>query len=246
MNLFDRVVTGGFAVAAAVALLLGIGTIIYATAVIQPHLERVNDQVVEAVELAERGLGVLDSHSDAIGTLNTPQSNTLATLQELPNALEQSAYLSQHAAEALSRSAVTLREVEDDLGIILPNDALRRNAEALASSSESLRGLSPMLYRLHEETDTVAADLTRATQQAERVQKELQEAEVTIEKAHTHLTEAHRSLQAANLPVEITRLVGMVGGIFIGLSVILMGIAGIWHRLARLSADSSPRRTAPS
>lgn len=224
------------------SLLLGIGSIIYANEIIKPNLEALTEQGVEGVGMAERGLEVLTAHSDAIGTLNPPQSSTLATLQQLPSALEQSAYLSENAAEALSRSATTLREIENDLGIILPDDALGRNAEALSTSAQSLRGLAPMLYQLNQEIDSVATDLTRTSQQAEQVQEELQNADVTLERAQRRMERAREVLRSTNLPTEVTRFIGMVGGLFIVMGVVLLGMAGLWRRLAL----QPPRSSGPT
>lgn len=235
VNRFDTVITGGLATVGVVAVLLGIGTIIYATQEIKPHLDALADQALESVELAERGLEVLSAYSDAIGPLNPPQSNTLEAIQILPNALEQSANVSVQAAESLVRSAITLRELEDDLGIVLPGHALRENAEALETSARSLRGLSPMLYRLHAQMDTVATDLTRASKRTERLQEALQNEDVTIERAQARLTQTRMALQSSQLPTEITRLIGMVGGLFIGMGLLLLGMAGIWRRLALMS-----------
>lgn len=244
MDRFDTIATGGLAIVGMLVLLTGIGTLVYAIAVIQPNLEELHEQGLQGVELAERGLEVLDAHSNAIAPLNPPQSNTLATMQELPAALAQSATLSRHAAEALSSSANTLRQLEEDLGIVLPDNALRQNAEALATSAQTLRGFSPVLYELHEQTDTMAADLTRASQRAERLQDELQNEEVTIEQARMYVQNTREAVRSADLPAEITRLIGMVGGLFIVLGVTLLGLAGLWRRIALLSARSG--RIRPS
>ncbi len=226
------------------AVLVGIGTIIYATTVIKPHLEELTDRGLEGIELAERGLDVLNTHSEAMAPFNPPQSNTLATMQALPTALEQGANVTEHAAETFDRSATTLREIENDLGIILPGNALQENAEALATSAQSLRGLSPVLYRMHEQTDTVAADLTRASERADRLQKELKNAGVTLEQVRTQVAQTQNALHSTNLPVEITRLIALVGGLFIVLGLLLLGMAGLWRRLGRRTKETRPSRAA--
>lgn len=240
MNRFDTIVSGSLGVIGGLSILLGLGTILYASFVIRPQLGEVTRQGVESLNLAERGFEVLAEHSDVVGPLNPPQSNALSTLQALPTALEQSANLSHHAGEALSRSATTVRQIEDDLGILLPNNALQRNADALETSAKSLQGLSPVLYRLHEETDTVAADLTRASKQAERLQDDLQQANLSLDTARAHIEQTRNALQSADLEVEITRLIGVVGGFFILIGVLLMAMAGLWRRLALLTTSREP------
>lgn len=241
MNRSDTVITGALATVGVLALLLGLGTIVYAHVVIKPHLEEISDQGLASIELADRGLKILIEHSDVAKPLNPPQSNTLATLQALPTALEQSANASEHAAETLTRSANTLREIEDDLGIILPGNALRQNAEAMSTFAQSLQGLSPVLYQMHEQVDTVAADLTRASEQADQLQKALQSQDVTLEQVHAQVTHAQNVLRSTNLPTEITRLIGMIGGFFIGLGILLLAMAGLWRRVALLDSISKPQ-----
>lgn len=235
MDRFDTVIAWGLATVGILAILIGIGTIIYATTVINPRLEELTDRGLEGLELAERGLDLLNTHSEVMAPLNPPQSNTLATMRDLPTALEQGGNVSEHAAETLARSATTLREIENDLGIILPGNALRENAEAFATSAESLRGLSPVLYRMHEQTDTLVADLTRASKEANRFQKELKKAGVTLEQVRAQVSQTQNTLHSSNLPVEVTRMITLGGGLFIVLGILLLGMAGIWRRLGRIA-----------
>ncbi len=237
MTRSDTLVSGGLAGVGIVSILLGLGSIVYASTVIYPRIKDLSRQSVQSVKLAEQSLNVLAAHSEVLGQLNPARSSALATLQALPPALERSALLSQHAADALDRSATTLHEVEDDLGILLPNNALQRNAEALTRSAQSLRGLSPVLHQLHEETDTAAADLTRTSKQAARLQDHLQRTGVTLDTMQAQLQQTRTALQTAGFPSEISRLVGLVGGLFLLNGILLLGMAGLWRRMIRMAPD---------
>lgn len=216
---------------------IGVGTIVYAYAVMKPNLAEVGNQAVASVELAERGLRVLETHSLATRQLNAPQPSTVATLREVPDVITQSAYLSEHAAQTLRRSATTLRGVEENLGIVLPDEAFIENAEAMATTAESLDGLAPMLHTLRERTDTLATDFAQASNSANELQAALKRAEVTIDEAQAQLRQTREAINAANLRAEIPRMVSMHGGLFIGLAILLLGMGGLWKRVATLAAQ---------
>lgn len=226
----------GFVSVAVLAFAIGIGTIIYAYAVIEPNLARVSNQAVANIELAERGLQVLETHALATRQLNAPQPSTVATLREIPDVIAQSAYLSDHAAQTLRRTATTLRGVEDNLGIVLPDEAFNQNAEAIATTAQSLDGLTPMLLTLRERTDTLARDFAQASESANELQEALRSKQVTIDAAQAQLRQTREAMTGANLRTEIPRMVGLNGGLYVGLAILLLGMGGLWKRVATLAA----------
>jgi hypothetical protein len=226
----------GFVSVAVLAFTVGIGTIVYAYAVIEPHLARVSNQAVANIEWAERGLQVLETHALATQQLNAPQPSTVAILREVPDVIAQSAYLSDHAAQTLRRTATTLRGVEDNLGIVLPDEAFNQNAKAMATTAQSLDGLIPMLLTLREHTDTLATDFARASESANELQEALQREQVTINAAQTRLRQTREAMRGANLRTEIPRMMTLNGGLYIGLAILLLGMGGLWARVATLSA----------
>lgn len=238
MRRFDRVAVGILLATAVAALLLGIGTIAYAYAVVHPKLTHVNEQFIATAAWAERGLRVLDRHDDVTEALEAPRKSAVAAARALPDVFEQSAYLSEHAAQTLARSAQTLRAVEEDAGFILPDDALDRNAEALTTTARSLEGFAPLLYTTHEAVDSLAHDLARASAGAAQLQQALRQADVTPAQAATQLRQLRTLLRTTDLPNEATRLTGVLGVLLIVLSVTLLGTAGLWYRLTALASPA--------
>lgn len=236
MRRFDRIVVGGFVSVSVVAFVLGLGAIIYAHSVIEPRMAKLSEQAVTGVELAERGLRVLEAHTNELETLIAPRQSVAATTSELPAVLEQSTNLTWHAAQTLDQSAQTLRSVAEATELVLPDDAIERSAETMSTTAASLEGLAPRLNALREETQLLADDLTRASSSTKQLQDELRQANVTLEQAREQLGQTHETLSEANLPAEISRLASLHGGLYIVLAMLLAGMAGLWKRLSEQPA----------
>ena len=231
---FDKVVVGILLTAGGLALALGLGTIIYAYAVVEPKLARVSEQARASLALAERTTRVIDQQAEDFRALVEPYPNITATLRALQGGLEQSVDLSQQTEEALRASANTLREVNENTGLILPDDAFARNARALSALATGFERITPRLVVLRQETDTLTSDLAHATAHSEQLLSAFREANATLEQMHLRLQRARQALSTANLATEITRFAALQGSMFIFLAVVLMGMAGLWMRLLRL------------
>lgn len=216
------------------ALVLGVGTIIYGYSVLGPKLNRIGEEAQATVDFAERALQVFNMHSKRLNAIDSLQQNTVFALGELDETLEQTGYLSQHAARTLRRSAHTLREVENRTGLVLPDGAFDKNARAMVTTARSLEGLAPMLQTLHKGVGRLGGNLDETAKEVAQLKALLRRADVTFGQAKKQLRETRHAFGTANLPSEITRLIALHGGIYIALALTLLGIAGVWWRLSQL------------
>jgi chromosome segregation ATPase len=232
MKKFDKVVISLFVVFAILAAIFGVGTVIHAYVDIRPSLSRANEEIVATLDLAERAASVLEGHPEQLDKLGAPLDSAVATSREIPVVIRQGAKISLEAADALDATARSLKGVNGAAGLVLPEDDLAQAAAQLAQTADSLRHLAPSLEALQKNADELSGDITKSASALGELQSELAAANVTLTRLVERLEKTSAAIDEAEFPVEIARLVSLQGGVYILLSVVLLGMAGMWKRMS--------------
>lgn len=232
MRTFDKAVVTVFFIFGLLAAVFGVGTIIHAYTTIKPGLVRIQESASETLHLAEKTVAVLDDHPEKLRRLDAPRDSLVGALSNVHFVVQQTADVSLQAADALEATAGSLKAIPDTSDLFLPEDKLAQTAGSLSKSADSLRHLNPRLEELQGSTRKLTDSTTIALEAASQLNDEWVEARVTLGHLVELLREARNALKRANLANGTAQQVSLQGGIYILLSVVLFGMAGMWRRLS--------------
>ena len=231
MSTAERTLTITLFVSAAIAVLVGLATIVIGHTITRNRVAASNELLEENLETAERVAHAVATHSDQLQVIAELPPEAADAAERLPPALEASIDATRQANLVLRQTAGLVRTVGVDF--VAPGSPFENTATATEDFAEQLSRLRKVALESRQPVGTLVDQTAQAAAAVRTLTQALAEAGIDPKLVERRLERTLALQERTDVAAAAAWQQTAFGGGFIFIGILLAGVGAVWRRLAR-------------
>jgi len=235
----ERAISWTLFVSAAVAIVVGIATIVIAHTLTRSRIAQSTELLSDNLRTAQKVVETLAEQRDELTNIRRLAPHTADVAGHLPTLAAETNDVLRATVKTLRRTAGSLRAYETSADLLASGGPISKNADALVNLADRMRKLREALLDTRQSTRELVAQLEAAVGAQRVLRQALADSGVGLELLADRLDRTRQLRRRANLPAAAAWQQTGAGFGFVLVGILLGGVGMVWRRLVRENSGKS-------